>query len=149
MPLYEDIDAHLKEAMKAKNTIALNALRSLRTVIKNREIELRRKLEDSEIIQLVAKQIKQREEAIALYKKGDRPDLVEKEEKEIEVLKQFMPPPISKEELLETLKSIIAEVGATGPQDMGKVMKVAMRRLAGRADGKVVSEKVKELLSQI
>lgn len=60
-----------------------------------------------------------------------------------------MPPPISKEELLETLKSIIAEVGATGPQDMGKVMKVAMRRLAGRADGKVVSEKVKELLSQI
>jgi len=149
MSLYTAIDEQLKEAMKAKNRVALDALRGLRSVIKNKEIELHRKLEDKEIIQLIAKQIKQREEAIALYKKGNRPDLVEKESQEIEVLRQFMPPPISEEELIERLKSIIDEVGASGPRDMGKVMKVAMEQLAGRVEGKVVSEMVKGLLSEI
>ena len=79
MSLYEEINEHLKEALKSKKTDALNALRGLKSVIKNKEVELRRKLEDNEIIQLIAKQIKQRKESIAQFQKGNRPDLVEKE----------------------------------------------------------------------
>ncbi|CAD7782119.1 putative protein YqeY [Candidatus Methanoperedenaceae archaeon GB37] len=136
MSLYEEINEHLKEALKSKKTDALNALRGLKAVIKNKEVELRRKLEDNEIIQLIAKQIKQRKESIAQFQKGNRPDLVEKEEKELKVLEQFMPPPLSEEALDKILQEIITETGAIGPQDMGKVMKVAMSRLSGQAEGK-------------
>jgi len=148
MSLYEEINEHLKEALKSKKTDALNALRGLKAVIKNKEVELRRKLEDNEIIQLIAKQIKQRKESIAQFQKGNRPDLVEKEEKELKVLEQFMPPPLSEEALDKILQEIITETGAIGPQDMGKVMKVAMSRLSGRAEGKVISQKVRQFLTQ-
>ena len=149
MSLYEEINGHLKEALKSKKTDALNALRGLKAVIKNKEVELRRKLEDNEIIQLIAKQIKQRKESIAQFQKGNRPDLVEKEEKELKVLEQFMPPPLSEEELDIILQEIITETEARGPQDMGKVMKIAMSRLSGRADGKIISQKVKQFLTNI
>jgi len=149
MSLYEEIDAQLKVALKAKNKIALDALRGLRAVIKNKEVELRRKLEDAEILQLVVKQIKQRQDSIEQFKKGNRFDLVEKESKELEILKQFLPPPLSKAELEQLLQQIIVEVGATGPRDMGRVMKEAMSRISGRAEGKVVSEIVKHLLASL
>ena len=149
MSLYEEINEHLKEALKSKKTDALNALRGLKAVIKNKEVELRRKLEDNEIIQLIAKQIKQRKESIAQFQKGNRPDLVEKESKELKVLEQFMPPPLSEEELDIILQEIITETEAIGPQDMGKVMKIAMSRLSGRADGKIISQKVKQFLTNI
>jgi len=148
MSLYEEINEHLKEALKSKKTDALNALRGLKAVIKNKEVELRRRLEDNEIIQLIAKQIKQRKESIAQFQKGNRPDLVEKEEKELKVLEQFMPPPLSEEALDKILQEIITETGAIGPQDMGKVMKIAMSRLSGRAEGKVISQKVRQFLTQ-
>ena len=149
MSLYEEINEHLKEALKSKKTDALNALRGLKAVIKNKEVELRRKLEDNEIIQLIAKQIKQRKESISQFQRGNRPDLVEKEEKELKVLEQFMPPPLSEEELDIILQEIITETEARGPQDMGKVMKIAMSRLSGRADGKIISQKVKQFLTNI
>ena len=149
MSLYEEINEHLKEALKSKKTDALNALRGLKAVIKNKEVELRRKLEDNEIIQLIAKQIKQRKESISQFQRGKRPDLVEKEEKELKVLEQFMPPPLSEEELDIILQEIITETEARGPQDMGKVMKIAMSRLSGRADGKIISQKVKQFLTNI
>jgi len=148
MSLYEEINEHLKEALKSKKTDALNALRGLKAVIKNKEVELRRKLEDNEIIQLIAKQIKQRKESIAQFQRGNRPDLVEKEEKELKVLEQFMPPPLSEKELDIILQEIITETGAIGPQDMGKVMKIAMSRLSGRAEGKIISQKVRQFLIQ-
>jgi len=149
MSLYEEINKHLKEALKSKKTEALNTLRGLKAVIKNKEVELRRKLEDNEIIQLIAKQIKQRKESISQFQRGKRPDLVEKEEKELKVLEQFMPPPLSEEELDIILQEIITETEARGPQDMGKVMKIAMSRLSGRADGKIISQKVKQFLTNI
>ncbi len=148
MSLYEEINEHLKEALKSKKADALNALRGLKAVIKNKEVELRRKLEDNEIIQLIAKQIKQRKESIAQFQRGNRPDLVEKEEKELKVLEQFMPPPLSEKELDIILQEIITETGAIGPQDMGKVMKIAMSRLSGRAEGKIISQKVRQFLIQ-
>ena len=148
MSLYEEINEYLKEALKSKKADALNALRGLKAVIKNKEVELRRKLEDNEIIQLIAKQIKQRKESIAQFQRGNRPDLVEKEEKELKVLEQFMPPPLSEKELDIILQEIITETGAIGPQDMGKVMKIAMSRLSGRAEGKIISQKVRQFLIQ-
>ncbi|MDL1970084.1 MAG: GatB/YqeY domain-containing protein [Candidatus Desulfofervidaceae bacterium] len=149
MSLYEEIAAQLKTALKTKNKTALNALRGLRAVIKNKEVELRRKLEDAEIVQLVAKQIKQRQDSIEQFKRGNRFDLVEKETQEIEILKQFLPPPLSEAELEQLLRQMIAEVGATGLRDMGKVMKKAMSQVQGRAEGKVVSEMVKRLLASL
>ncbi len=148
MSFYAKIDAKLKEALKAKDKITLDTLRGLRAAIKNKEVELQRKLTEAEFYQLVAKQIRQREDAIAQFKKGNRLDLAEKEEKELEILKQFMPPPLSDDELEQLVRQVIAEVGAKGPQDMGRVMKEIMPRVSGRADGKHISALVKQILSE-
>ena len=148
MSFYAEIDAKLKEALKAKDKITLDTLRGLRAAIKNKEVELQRKLTEAEFYQLVAKQIRQREDAIAQFKNGNRLDLAEKEEKELEILKQFMPPPLSDDELEQLVRQVIAEVGAKGPQDMGRVMKEIMPRVSGRADGKRVSALVKQILSE-
>jgi uncharacterized protein YqeY len=148
MSFYAEIDAKLKEALKTKDRITLDTLRGLRAAIKNKEVELQRKLTEAEFYQLVAKQIRQREDAIAQFKKGNRLDLAEKEEKELEILKQFMPPPLSDDELEQLVRQVIAEVGAKGPQDMGRVMKEIMPRVSGRADGKRVSALVKQILSE-
>ena len=148
MSFYAEIDAKLKEALKAKDKITLDTLRGLRAAIKNKEVELQRKLTEAEFYQLVAKQIRQREDAIAQFKKGNRLDLAEKEEKELEILKQFMPPPLSDDELEQLVRQVITEVGAKGPQDMGKVMKAIMPRVSGRADGKRVSALVKQVLNE-
>jgi uncharacterized protein YqeY len=110
MSFYAEIDAKLKEALKAKDKITLDTLRGLRAAIKNKEVELQRKLTEAEFYQLVAKQIRQREDAIAQFKKGNRLDLAEKEEKELEILKQFMPPPLSDDELEQLVRQVIAEV---------------------------------------
>ena len=148
MSFYAEIDAKLKEALKAKDKITLDTLRGLRAAIKNKEIELQRKVTEAEFYQLVAKQIRQREDAIAQFKKGNRLDLAEKEKKELEILKQFMPPPPSDDELEQLVRQVIAEVRAKGPQDMGRVMKEIMPRVSGRADGKRVSALVKQILSE-
>ena len=148
MSFYAEIDAKLKEALKTKDRITLDTLRGLRAAIKNKEVELQRKLTEAEFYQLVAKQIRQREDAIAQFKKGNRLDLAEKEEKELEILKQLMPPPLSDDELEQLVRQVIAEVGAKGPQDMGRVMKEIMPRVSGRADGKRVSALVKQILSE-
>ena len=148
MSFYAEIDAKLKEALKTKDRITLDTLRGLRAAIKNKEVELQRKLTEAEFYQLVAKQIRQREDAIAQFKKVNRLDLAEKEEKELEILKQFMPPPLSDDELEQLVRQVIAEVGAKGPQDMGRVMKEIMPRVSGRADGKRVSALVKQILSE-
>ena len=148
MSFYAEIDAKLKEALKTKDRITLDTLRGLRAAIKNKEVELQRKLTEAEFYQLVAKQIRQREDAIVQFKKGSRLDLAEKEEKELEILKQFMPPPLSDDELEQLVRQVIAEVGAKGPQDMGRVMKEIMPRVSGRADGKRVSALVKQILSE-
>jgi hypothetical protein len=147
MSLYEKIDKALKEAIKGRDKNALNALRGLRAVIKNKEVELRRRLNENEIIQLIAKQIKQRKESITEFQKAKRADLIEKETKELEILEGFMPSPLTEAELEQVLKEIIKEVGAIGHKDLGKVIKLAMSRLQGQIEGKVVNEKVKHLLS--
>ncbi len=145
--LAERLDQAFKEALKSREEVTLSTLRMLRTAIRNKEVELRHKLSEEEIQAVIGTQVKQRREAMAEYAKAGRPDLARKEEEELSVLLSFLPPQLSPEELEQEITQIIMEAGAAGPKDLGKVMKAAMARFAGRADGKAVQEIVKRKLS--
>ncbi len=147
MNLQDEISAALKDAMRAKDEAKLASLRLVLTAIKNREKEVRRSLEDQEVISLISTQIKQRKESIDHYRKAGRDDLVKAEESELQILQAYMPEELSAEEMSQALDEIISEVGAVSIKDMGKVMKAAMAKLAGRADGRVINEMVKAKLS--
>ena len=147
MNIQVEISAALKDAMREKNEAKLASLRSVLTAIKNREKEVRRSLEDPEVISLISTQIKQRKESIDHYRKAGREDLVKAEESEMQILQAYMPEELSAEEMSQALDEVISEVGGVGMQDMGKVMKAAMAKLAGRADGRVINEMVKKKLS--
>ena len=147
-----DINAKLNEeiavAAKAKDKIRLSAIRMLKTALHNKEIDLMRPLNESEIMQIISVMVKQRKDSIEQFAKGGRTDLVEKEEAELKVVQEFLPAQMSDEEVEALIKKAIAEVGAVSVKDMGKVMKILMPQLTGRADGKAAGEKVKALLSQ-
>ena len=147
-----DINAKLNEEMviaaKAKDKIRLSAIRMLKTALHNKEIDLMRPLNEAETLQILSAIVKQRKDSIEQFAKGGRIDLVEKEEAELKVVQEFMPAQMSEEEVESIIKKAIAEVGAVSVKDMGKVMKILMPQLTGRADGKMVGEKVKALLSQ-
>jgi hypothetical protein len=147
MNLQDEISAALKDAMRAKDEAKLASLRLVLTAIKNKEKEVRRSLEDQEVIALISTQIKQRKESIDQYRKAEREDLVQAEERELKVLEGYMPEQLSAEEMSQALDEVISEVGAVSMKDMGKVMKAAMAKLAGRADGRAINEMVKEKLS--
>ena len=147
MNIQVEISAALKDAMREKNEAKLASLRSVLTAIKNREKEVRRSLEDPEVISLISTQIKQRKESIDHYRKAGREDLVKAEESELKILEGYMPKQLSAEEMSQALDEVIAEVGAVSLKDMGKVMKAAMAKLAGRADGRAINQMVKEKLS--
>lgn len=147
MELLERINTALKEAIKSKDTDTRNAIRMLLTAIKNKEKELRRELQEQEILQLIATAIKQRKDSIAQYEKGGRTDLADAERREVRILQQFMPEELSPEALQAMVREVIQEVGATSVKDLGKVMKPLMAKIAGRADGKTVHEMVRQELS--
>jgi uncharacterized protein YqeY len=119
----------------------------LKTAIRHREVELKHPLTEDEIKAALSTQAKQRREAMAEYAKAERPDLAQKEEEELNFLLSFLPPQLSPEACEAELARIIQEVGASGPKDLGKVMKTAMARLAGQADGKVIQEIARRRLS--
>ncbi len=147
MNLKERLQKDLKEAMKAKDTFKRDTIRFLMSAIKQVEVDTRKELSDEDIVKIIQKSVKQREEAAAQYKEGGRDDLYEKEIKEAELLRTYLPAQLSDEELEKELKAIIEETGATSMKDMGKVMGAATKRLAGRADGKRINEVVKKLLA--
>jgi len=147
MGLKERIKQDLKDAMRAKNIAKRDTLRNITAAIKQIEVDERRELSDSDIEQILMKYAKQREDAKEQFAKGGRDDLVAKEEAELEIIKAYLPEPLSKEELEATLKEIIAEVGASSMRDMGKVMGVAKERIGSRADGAKISQVVKRLLN--
>jgi uncharacterized protein len=134
-------------AAKLKDKIRLSALRMIKAGVHNREIDLKRKMTDSEFLQMLSSMVKQRKDSIDQFKKGRREDLVEKEEAELKIIQQFMPVQMSEEEIDAEIQNSIQEVGAVSIKDMGKVMKVLMPKLTGKADGKMVGDKVKERLS--
>jgi len=147
MSLQEEISAALKDGMRAKDEAKLTSLRLVLTAIKKKEKEIRRSLKDPEVIAVVSSQIKQRQESIDQYRKAGRQDLADVEEREIQVLQVFMPEQLSEEEMSQAVDEVIAEVGAVSIKDMGKVMKASMAKLAGRADGRIISTMVKAKLS--
>ncbi len=145
--LKERLKNDLKEAMKAKDNFKRDVIRFLMSAVKQVEVDERKELSDEDIMKIIQKSVKQREDAIAQYKEGGREDLVEKEQKEAEILKSYLPKQLSDEELKEIVKKVIEEVGASSMKDMGKVMGAAIKKTAGRADGKRINAIVKELLS--
>ena len=147
MSLYQQLDQAFKAALKGQQPVAASTLRMLKSAIRYREVELKRSLTEDELLAVVATQAKQRREAVAEFSKGGRPDLVKKEEEELSILLSFLPQQLSVEELETEVSGIIGELGAAGPKDLGKVMKTAMARLAGRADGKVIQEIARRRLS--
>jgi uncharacterized protein YqeY len=149
MMLKEKISQDFGEALKKRDERKLSALRLLRTEIKKREVSGHKKeLTDPEIIEAIQSLVKQRRESIRLFREGHREDLAQKEEIELQTLLQYLPQPLSPGELETLIDQVIAETQAEGPKDHGKVMKTIMARVSGRADGKVVTEIVKQKLSQ-
>ncbi|HLD47711.1 MAG TPA: GatB/YqeY domain-containing protein [Desulfobaccales bacterium] len=140
MSLYQRLDQALKEAIKNQQPVATSTLRLLKSAIRYREVDVRRPLTEAELQATINTQVKQRREAVAEFTKAGRPELAKQEEEELSVLLSFLPPQLSPEEMAAAVNAVIAELGATGPNDLGKVMKNAMARLAGRADGKVIRE---------
>lgn len=150
MSLKETLNNDIKDAMRAKDQVALLALRAIKAaimVIETSEGRNGAELTAEEELQVVIKQSKQRKDSIEQFRKNGRDELADKEEAELRFIEKYLPKQISSEELDEILKGIIAEVGATSPKDMGKVIGAANKRLQGQADGKLIAERVKALLS--
>jgi len=147
MTFKNKVDQEMILAAKATDRIRLSAVRMLKNGLHNREIDLKRELNEAEFFQLLSGMVKQRRDSIEQFEKGGRPDLVAKEEAELKVIREFMPAQMSEEELDAIIADAIRETGAAGVRDMGKVMKILMPKVTGKADGKTVGEKVKLILS--
>jgi len=148
MALEQKLTTDIGIAMKAKDATRLTALRMLKTALMNRSIERGRALEESEELQVVSSLVKQRRDSIEQFTAGGRADLAAKEQAEIEVLETYLPPAVSNEELERAVSDAVAQTGATGPKDIGKVMKAVMAALSGKTvDGKKVNELVRTKLS--
>jgi uncharacterized protein YqeY len=150
MTLFEQISEDIKKAMLAKDKVALDALRG----IKKEFLEAKTakggdgELHDDKALQILQKMVKQRKESAEMFTNAGRAELAADEMAQCKVIEQYLPAMLSEEELTVVLREIIAQVGATGPQDMGKVMGVATKQLAGKAEGKAINLKVRELLQQ-
>ena len=149
MSLFDQVSEDIKKAMLAKDKVALDALRG----IKKEFLEAKTakggdgELHDDRALQILQKLVKQRKESAEMYAAANRPELADEEMAQCKIIERYLPAMLSESELAEALKAIIAQVGATGPQDMGKVMGVATKQLAGKAEGKAINLKVRELLN--
>ncbi len=147
MSLEERLVEEMKQAMKSNDKLRLSTIRMVRSALKNKEIELRKRLEDEEVVKVIQAMVRKGEESVEQFQTGGRTDLVEKETKEIEVLKSFLPQPLSEGEILAIIEQTIQETQASSPKDIGKVMKSVMPKIGGKADGKRINQLVKERLS--
>ena len=145
--LKQKLSDDLKQAMRSGDTLKRSVIRMLMAAIKNAEIARQAKLENSDILGVIAKEVRQRRESIEAFKQGNRQDLVDKEEAELAVLQGYLPQQLTRDEIVEAVQKVIAEVEAKGPGDKGKVMPKLMAQLKGRADGREINEVVSELLS--
>ena len=146
----ERLDADLKESMKARDELRLNTIRAVKSAIKYKEVEGAAKtLDEAAIIGVITTQVKQRRDSIEEFTKANRMDLAEKEEKELAILKGYLPAQLSPEALAAEVAKAIAEAGASSAKDMGAVMKIATPRLKGQAEGKAISDEVKRQLAKL
>jgi len=147
MSLIEEIDDEIKDAMKARDGERRDALRLILDALQKSEKELQRPLSEDEELQVMQRERKKRLEAAEAYREGGRDEQAEAEERELEILEEFMPEPLSEDEIDEIVDDVIAEVGATSMADLGRVMADVMPQIAGRADGSQVSQIVREKLA--
>ncbi|MGC8493243.1 MAG: GatB/YqeY domain-containing protein [Syntrophobacteraceae bacterium] len=146
MELQKKVDEALKAAIRDRNETAKDALRMLLTALKIKEKELKRQPVETEIHQVISNLVKQRRDSSEQFRTGGRADLAAKEEDEIRVLETFLPPQLSSQELEKLVEDAVAKSGATSMKDMGRVMKLLMPEIAGRADGKIVNDLVRQKL---
>lgn len=149
MNLSERVDSDLKTAMREKNAIKLGVLRMLKAALMNAAIEksgAQGKLDDADAVQVIRKQVKQRQDSIESFEKGGRAELAAKEKEELSILQSYLPQQMSADEISKIVRETIAEVGATSKQQMGAVMKAVQAKAAGRADGKTLSAEVQKQL---
>ncbi|MCM1369271.1 MAG: GatB/YqeY domain-containing protein [Candidatus Amulumruptor caecigallinarius] len=151
MNLFDQVSEDIKKAMLARDKVRLEALRGAKKEFLEAKTAkgANGELSDENAVKIIVKMVKQRKESASIYNENNRPELAEAELAEATVLEEYLPKQLTAEELREELKGIIAQTGATGPKEMGKVMGVATKRLAGRAEGRMISEMVKELLNNI
>jgi uncharacterized protein len=147
-PLQIKITEDIKQAMKSGDTVTRDTLRMLLSSVKNAANTKLAPLDETEVVAVVAKDVKRHLESIDAFKKGNRPDLVAKEEAEMAILQKYMPAQVDRNEIVKVVKEVIAAVGAKGPSDKGKVMQQVMPRLKGKAEGKDINDVVTQLLNQ-
>jgi len=148
MTLQEKIQAHIADAMKGKDSLRLSTLRMMKSAVKNKEVEKMKALEDPEVLSILSTLVKQRKDSIEQFRKGGREELAQKEEAEIRIIEEYLPAAASEDDIRSAIEEAVRETGASSMKDMGKVMKAALARLAGKtADGARVSQMVKEKLS--
>lgn len=149
MEITERIETDFKQALKKRDKTRISTLRMLKSAIHNKEIEKKEKqLEDAEVVKIIFKQVQQHQDSIEQFRKGGRQELVEKETRELEILREYLPKQLSAEEIADVVKKIVIEVGAKERGDLGKVMKLAMAELKGQADGKLVNQIASAQLAQ-
>ena len=147
MSLKEQIKADIKEAMRAKDTAKRDTLRNLSAAIKQIEVDERKELNDCDVEAILTKYVKQRKDALTQFIEAGRDDLVAKERAELQVVKSYLPEPLSDKELEVKVKEIISEIGATSMKDMGKIMSAIKKKVGSRADGSKINRLVKEIFS--
>ncbi len=146
MSLKQQLKDDLKTAMREKNIVKRDSIRAINTMIKQIEVDERKDLNDQEVIKLIQKGVKQRQEAIEQYQNASRDDLVQKEQAQIDVFNEYLPKQLSDEELENQMKDLITQLNATSMKDIGKIMGSASKKFAGIADGKRINEMAKKLL---
>ncbi|MCD4757471.1 MAG: GatB/YqeY domain-containing protein [Arcobacteraceae bacterium] len=146
MSLKEQLKSDLKDAMRTKDILKRDTIRAINTMIKQIEVDQRVELNDEDVIKLIQRGIKQREEAISQFKEASRDDLVKNEQDQIGIFELYLPKQLTDDELQTIIQAIITEVGATTMKDMGKIMNPAKEKIGGSADGKRINEMVKKLL---
>ena len=147
MSLRDRLSEDLKLAMKARDQLRMDVIRMIKAAVLNKEVEMKKDLDDAEMSRIMTTMIKQRKESVEQYEKGQRAELAAKERQEISIIEAYLPKALSSDELIQTVDAVIRETGANSAKDMGAVMKAVMARLAGQpADGKQVSDLVRSRL---
>ena len=147
MTLKEKLLSEMRESMKSKDSLKLGTIRSVIAAVKNQEIDLRKDLDEEEVLTIVSREVKKRKEAASLYKKGRRPELEDKEIQEMKILQTYLPEQVSEEDLRQRIQQVIEETGAEGMKDFGKIMKTLVPEFKGKADNALIKELASEFLN--
>ena len=147
MSLKEKLLSNMKEAMKSKDSVKLGTVRGVISAVKNQEIDLKKELSEEEILTIVSREVKKRKEAAVLYEKANRPELKDKEIQEMKILQTYLPEQVSEKDLRRRIQEVIAETGAEGMKDFGKIMKTLVPEFKGKADNSLIKELANEYLN--